>query len=106
MATPPATGNFLSDTTEYGFTLEANAYGAPVPVVTKEVDIAVASPFLLTSLTFKTRGGQVKRLHHCGSCNRLLERDNGGQERASAGANEGSAYFQPAACLGQQGLGV
>ena len=36
----------------------------------------------------------------------ILERDNGRQESDSAGVNDDSAYFQPAACLGQQGLGV
>ncbi len=36
----------------------------------------------------------------------LLETDNRRQERGSAGANEDGAYFQPAACPGQQDLGV
>ncbi len=47
-----ATGNLLSDATEYAFALEANANGTPVPVVTKEVDMAAAGPSLLTKHDF------------------------------------------------------
>jgi predicted SprT family Zn-dependent metalloprotease len=68
--------------------------------------MAVAGPFFIGCLTFKNRSAQGNRFHHCCSCNKKLKRDKERQERGSAGANEGSAYFQPAACLGQQDLGV
>jgi hypothetical protein len=46
------------------------------------------------------------RSHYCCTWNKLLETHNWSQERGSGGANEESAYFQPAACLGQQHLSV
>jgi hypothetical protein len=47
-----ATGKFLSDT-QYVFTLEPYADGTPAPtLVTKEVDMALAAPFLLVNPDF------------------------------------------------------
>jgi hypothetical protein len=51
----------------------------------------------------KTRGGQGIRSHHCCSCYGLLETDNPRPERGSAGANEDSASFQPAANHSRKG---
>ena len=103
-----AMGKFLMDA-QYAFTLEPYVNGTPAPtLVTKEVDMAVAAPFLLVNPDF-SKTEVVKAYihsHHCCSCDRLLETDNRRQERGSAGANEGSAYFQPAASPGQQDLGV
>jgi hypothetical protein len=45
-------GKFLSDA-QYAFTLEPYANGTPAPtVVTEEVDVAVAAPFLLAKPDF------------------------------------------------------
>jgi hypothetical protein len=64
---------------------------------------AVMRKFLIdTQYVFTCEG---IRVHHC-SWYRWLTRDNRRQERVSAGVNKGSAYFQPAGCLGQQDLRV
>jgi hypothetical protein len=110
-------GMFLSDS-QYSFTLEVYANGTPAPsVVTKEVDMVVAAPFLLARPDFsETEEVKGIRLHHCCSWYGLLERDKRSLERGSGperdnrsqerGSNEGSTYFQPDTCIGQQALGV
>ena len=47
------TGKFLIDDAQYVFTLEPYADGTPVPtLVTKEVDMSEAAPFLLANPDF------------------------------------------------------
>jgi hypothetical protein len=86
------TGKFLSDT-KYAFTLQAHANGTSAPtVVTKEVDMAVAGSFVLAKPDF-SNAEMVKAYVYAivapaiNHWKETMERDNGRQERASAGAN-------------------
>jgi hypothetical protein len=88
--------------------LELYANGTPAPtVVTKEVDMTVEAPFLLTKPDF-SKTEVVKA--YVQPLLLLLwitgNRQSKLQERDSDGANEDSACFEPAACLGQQDFGV
>ena len=74
--------------------------------VTKKSIVLWQVLFYGLSLIFQEQRWSSIRLHDCCSCNRFMERDNGRQESGSAGVNDDSAYFQPAPCLGQQGLDV
>ena len=102
-------GKFLSDT-QYVFAFEPYTDGTPAPtVVTKEADMALAAPFLLARPDF-SKTEVVKGYVYIivdpvmDYWEQTIEVTS--QERGSAGANEGSAYFQPASWLGQQDLGV
>ena len=100
-------GKFLSDA-QYAFTLEPYVNGTPAPsLVTKEVNMSVAAPFLLANPDF-SKTEVVKAYAHTivAPAMDYWKQTIEGKKRGSTGANEGSAYFQPAACPGQQDLGV
>jgi hypothetical protein len=100
-------GKFLSDVPMEP-PLETCADGTPAPtVVTKEVDMTVADPFLLAKPDF-SKTEVVKAYDHTivapatDYWKQTIEDKKGDQ----LDRNEDSVYFQPPGCLGQQDLGV
>ena len=68
------------------FTLEGNANGTPVPVVTKEVDMAVAGPFLLTKPDF-SKSEVVKAFIY--RCSHSLTNERSSSRVSRGGMGEG-----------------